>query len=169
MRIIGLEANSGFSTDGEGLLPYDVRGGVIDRIDAVVLRHQDPVLSMLSMSAPEADAQILFGIYYTPGNPWSWMGKVAEVQLKSPQRKAALEVKLFIAEAATARTVTVSVIDGPSLTKTFPGPGSYSMVMPVDATSPSPVSVRIIVDRTFSTPRDHRQLGIILQEIGFGS
>ena len=67
LRLIGLEARSGYSTNSLGLLPYDVRGGVVDRVRAVTLRAQEPTLSILPMSAPEVDSQVLYGIYPAEG------------------------------------------------------------------------------------------------------
>ncbi len=165
LRLIGLEARSGYSTDSEGLLPYDFRGGLIDRVQAFTLRAQDPVLSQLPMNAPEADAQILFGIYPAEGQPWRWMGGEGALLLKSPGKPAQLEVKLYIADAAPARSVRVAVLHGPSVTRTFPGPGSYTLAFPVDATHLSPVTVTITADRTFEPPGDNRKLGIILNSV----
>ncbi len=164
-RLIGLESNSAYSTT-EGFLPYDFRGGVIDRVTAYVLRKQDPSVSQLPMDAPQTDSQILYGVYPYEGNPWRWMSGNAAVLLKSPHRKSNLEIKLFIAPAAPARTIHVAVLDGPDITKTFPGPGAYAISLPVDTTNLSPVAVKITADRTFQPPGDNRQLGIILNSVG---
>jgi hypothetical protein len=164
-RLIGLESNSAYSTS-EGFLPYDFRGGVIDRLTAYVLRTQEPTVSQLPMNAPETDGQIVYGIYPAEGNPWRWMAGEGSVLLKSPRRKAALEVKLYIAPTAPARAVRISVLNGPEVTKTFPGPGAYTVTMPVDTANLSPVTVKIAADRTFQPPGDNRQLGIILNSVG---
>ena len=166
LRLIGLEARSGYSTDSEGLLPFDFRGGLIDRVRAYQLRPQEPALSVLPMNAPDADTQVVSGIYPNEGQPWRWMGKDATLLLKSPLHAATVEVKFYIADTAPARTVTIAVSGGPRLSRTFPGPGTYSMSMPVDATHLSPVTLTIAVDRTFSVPGDNRTLGLILNEAG---
>jgi hypothetical protein len=139
---------------------------VIDRVHAFVLRQQEPSLSVLPMGGHEADTQIVSGIFPAEGSPWRWMSDEATVLLKSPKRAAALELKLYIADTAPARTIKLSVVDGPAVSQTFPGPGSYEMKLPVDATNISPVVVRIRVDRTFTTAADQRKLGVILNEVG---
>ena len=166
LRLIGIDAQSGYSTTSKGLLPYDVRGGVIDRVHAFALRQRDPERSVLPMGSPDAESQIVSGIYPAEGAPWRWMSGDATMLLKSPRRPATLQLQLYIADAAPARTVRLSIAGGPSTTQTFPGPGSYSMNLPVDTTNMSPVAVTIHVDRTFSTAADSRKLGIILNEIG---
>ncbi len=166
LRLIGLEARSGYSTNSLGLLPYDVRGGVVDRVRAVTLRAQEPTLSILPMSAPEVDSQVLYGIYPAEGQPWRWTAEDAALLLKSPGRPATLELKIYIADAAPARVVHVRVEGGPETTKTLPGPGSYTVSLPVDTTGLSTVTVRLSVDRTFTPAGDSRRLGIILNEAG---
>jgi hypothetical protein len=76
-------------------------------------------------------------------------------------------VKLYIADAAPARTVRIALLGGPEAVRTFPSPGSYTVTVPVDATNLSTVTVTITVDRTFVPPGDRRKLGIILNEVGF--
>ena len=165
-RVIGIESQSGYSTTSEGLLPYDIRGGVIDRVHAFVLRQHDPELSVLHMDTPAIDSQIINGIYASEGSAWRWMTDEATVLLKSLRRPSILEVKFYIADTAPARKIDLSVSGGSSTSQTFPSPGSYSMKLPMDATNLSPVIVKIRVDRTFTTPADKRKLGIILNEIG---
>jgi hypothetical protein len=165
-RLIGLHSWSGYSTT-QGYLPYDFRGGVIDRVHAYSLEAREPVLSLLPMGAPEAESQILYGIYPNEGAGWRWMSGEAALLLRSPHAKATLEVKLYIADAAVARTVHVAVLSGPEISQTFPGPGSYTITLPVDATNLSPVTVKITADRTFTPRGDARKLGIILNEVGF--
>jgi hypothetical protein len=166
LRLIGLESRSGYSTS-QGYLPYDFRGGIIDRVHAYSLEAHEPALSLLPMGAPAADSQILEGIYSNEGAGWRWMSGEGAVLLKSPRTKATFEVKLYIADAAPARTVRISVLGGPEVARTFPGPGSYTMTVPVDATDLAAVTVTIRVDRTFVAPGDGRKLGIILNEVGF--
>jgi hypothetical protein len=165
-RLIGIDSRSGYSTS-QGYLPYDFRGGVIDRVRAYSLGAHEPALSLLPMGAPEAESQILNGIYPNEGAGWRWMSGEGALLLKSPRTKAVLEVKLYIADAAPARTVRVSVLGGPEVSRTFPGPGSYTMTLPVDASNLSTVTVAIQVDRTFVAPGDGRKLGVILNEVGF--
>lgn len=165
LRLIGLRAQSGYSTDSKGFLPFDIRGGVIDRVHAFVLREQTPALSVLPMNAPRADEQIVSGVYPNEGEAWRWMGKDAVLLLKSTGAQAHLELKFYIADAAPARTVSVSVPGQGSVSRTFPGPGSYSIDMPVNATNMPALTVNIGVDRTFRAPGDSRDLGIILNQV----
>ena len=88
--------------------------------------------------------------------------------LKKPDQPLPLKVTLFIPAKAPARTVRI-VVDGAVLAEeTFPAPGAYTLstATPYNAAH-DPVTMQIQVDRTFTSPPDTRQLGVVLSAVGF--
>ena len=163
-RLIGLHARSGYSTAEKGLLPFDITGSPIDKLQADILESRPPTRSELPMNSPDAELQILFGISKLEENRWRWMGKSGAVALKMPTVPTPVHVAFYLPDSAPARRITISV-DGKDVeSQTFPGPGSYVMT-----TRPVMGSlVKIEVDRTFTVPGDSRELGLILTEVGYG-
>jgi hypothetical protein len=164
-RLIGIDSASGYSTASKGNLPYGIAGGVIDRIHAYQLRDMQPTLSRLSMNAPEAESQILYGIYSLEQGAWRWTSGHAAVLLKNPGHRATLTVRFFVPEAAKARTVRVSIPGGLEKTETIQGSRPYTITLPVQLSGSAPVTVKLDVDGTFQPPGDHRDLGVILNEV----
>ncbi|MCP5116541.1 MAG: hypothetical protein GY953_37410 [bacterium] len=116
------------------------------------------------MGSAAADSQIVSGVYQLEGGEWRWMSGRAVLLLKQPAEPRRLEVELYIPDAALARAVRVSVDGKVVAAGEYNGPGSYTL------TSEEPVSasrVEITVDKTFSSPGDHRELGVILAGAGF--
>ena len=66
LRLIGLDSRSGYSTSSRGLFPFGISTGPIDRLRAEKIVERHPTLSFLAMNLPEAEQQILSGIY----TPW---------------------------------------------------------------------------------------------------
>ena len=86
------------------------------------------------------------------------------VALKSPAEPTPLHVDFAIPDTAPARRVTL-VLDGrEAAARTFDGPGRYTLVSagPVQGTM-----VEVVVDHTFRAPGDARDLGIVLEAVGF--
>jgi hypothetical protein len=167
LRIIGLGARSAYSSAGFGLRPFDVTTSPIDRVRAVLVVERKPALSYLPMNAPEAGEQIVNGVYALEDNRWRWMSGRAVLLLKRAKRPAALEVVLFIPPASPARRVSISM-DGVSVAeKTYAAPGAYTLDSAPVTAALETVTVTIAVDKTFSAPGDQRQLGIILNAVGF--
>lgn len=168
IRLIGLGVRSAYSTVTLGFRPFDVGWGPIDEVSAELVVEQKPVLEWLPMGAPEAESQIISGVYQLEDGRWRWMGQRAAILLKAPAAPAPAEVELYVPEGATARQVELRV-DGRAVAQTsLAKPGSYRL------RSPGPVAVaaetatlEILVDRTFSPPGDHRKLGVILVGAGF--
>ena len=164
-RIIGLDARSGFSTASAGLLPYDVRGGLIDRVHAYEAVKQIPKLSILPFGAPNVESQIVSGVYGPEVGPWRWMSGEAKVLLKNPGVPSRLDVKLYIPDNAPARVIRFGIA-GQQKTETLPSAGSYTLSMPLRLSGEDPITATITVDKTFSAPGDTRVLGVILNEVG---
>ncbi len=117
------------------------------------------------MNAPEAEQQIVSGVYQLEKGQWRWMGPTATVLLKPLAEPAALSVEFAIPEQAPARKVSVDVNGQRVASQTFAGPGRYvisSAPLKLDGDS---VTVTITVDKTFSVQGDPRQLGVILVEV----
>jgi hypothetical protein len=161
-RLIGLNSRSGYSTASAGFRPFDIATGPMDhvRVDAVLERK--PVLSYLPMTAPEAQSQIVSGVYQLEGQ-WRWTSGRAMLLLKPPPAPAPVRLKIFIPDPAPARKITVAVDNNVIHEQTFPGPGAYT----VETKPISGSAITLSFDKTFSVPGDHRALGVILSEAGF--
>jgi 4-amino-4-deoxy-L-arabinose transferase-like glycosyltransferase len=168
VRLIGLGVRSAYSTVTLGYRPFDLGWGPVDEISAELVVEQKPVHEWLPMGAPEAESQIISGIYQLEGGRWRWMGERAAILLKAPAAPSVVEAELYVPEGAAARRVELR-IDGRAVAEARLGkPGSHRL------RSPGPVAVaaetatlEIVVDRTFSPPGDHRRLGVILMGAGF--
>ncbi len=167
-RIIGLGARSAYSTVTQGYRPFDIVRGPLDEVTAQMVIAQPPVLSYLPMNAPEAEHQIVSGIYQLESGAWRWMGRRAVVLLKAPAEPLPVQASLYIPEQTPAREVTVTVDGITVAAERFPSPGSYTLISkaPVTVKGES-ATVSISVDRVFSPPGDTRRLGVILTGIGF--
>jgi hypothetical protein len=162
LRLIALNSRSGYSTAALGFRSFDVSTAPIDRVRIDAVLERKPTLSYLPMSAPEAQAQIVSGIYDLEGQ-WRWTSGRAMLLLKPPPAPAPLQFKIFIPDPAPARKITISLDNKVIHEQILPGPGAYT----IDTTPISGSAVTLTVDRTFSGPGDSRALGLILSEAGF--
>ena len=129
------------------------------RADTVVDRK--PVLSYLNPKDPQAPAHILSGLF-----PDGWSSGRASVLLKTPDKLASVEVVLYIPPQAPARHVKL-LVDGNQVAEdTFNGPGSYKLSAPFQSSNPT-ATVIVAVDKTFSAPGDRRNLGVVINGLGF--
>jgi hypothetical protein len=164
LRLIGLESNSGYSTVSRGYWPFGLSRGVVDRVRASVVGERHPTVEYLEMNAPEAADHIVGGIYALEDNRYRWTAGRAVVALKSPADPRPLRVVFAIPESAAARRVTL-FLDGREVAAArYDGPGQYTL------TSAGPLQgsvVEVLVDRTFRAPPDARNLGIVLNAVGF--
>ncbi len=163
LRLIGLDSNSGYSTNARGFLPFGISAGVVDRLHTETLVPKSPTHEYVDLALPDADAQIAAGIYAADGNPWRWMSKSGSFLLKPPAAPTPIVVHLYIPDAAQARTITLALDGNPIASQTFPGPGTYTIKTPPQSGS----VLTITADKSFSVPSDHRELGIILSGAGF--
>jgi hypothetical protein len=164
LRLVGLHSHSGYSNVDKGFLPFDISSAPVDRVRAEQVVKREPTLEDLPMNAPEAQEQIVSGVYQLEGgNAWRWMSGRAVILLKKPARPGRLRASISIHDTAPARRVTL-LLDGVQVAdQTYPAPGRYVL-------ESGPVSgsvVTIVADKTFSVPGDSRELGIILSEVGF--
>jgi Dolichyl-phosphate-mannose-protein mannosyltransferase len=162
LRLVALQGKSAYSTTMFGLRPFDISRGVIDQLRAEVVIEREPVLSDLPMNAPEAEQQIVSGVYQLENNEWRWMGKTAVILLKPPASPTPLLVRFFVPNEAKAREIRIIVSDKVVATKTI-APGTFILASPPINAS----KITISVDQTFSIQSDSRELGVILTEVGF--
>ena len=165
LRIVALNGKSAYSTT-MGLRPFDISTGPIDRVRAETVVERKPSLSVLPMNAPEAEQQIVSGVYGLENGQWRWMSRRALLLLKAPPAAAGLSIRLYIPDSAPARTVEVSINLKRVASQTYSGPGAYILSAPSTQLEGDVATLEINVDKTFSPPGDQRQLGIILTEVG---
>ncbi|MBI2681125.1 MAG: hypothetical protein HYX25_08995 [Candidatus Solibacter usitatus] len=166
-RLIGLDSPSAYSTISRGLRPFDISRGPIDRIRAELVVERQPSLAYLPMNAPEAAQQIVSGLYGLDGATWRWMGARAVVLVKSPAEPTPLRAVFTIPPMAPARRVTLSIDGQEVASQTYAAPGSYTLEAPPRAIATPTVTVTIAIDKAFTVPTDTRELGIIVNELGF--
>jgi len=169
LRLVALHGKSAYSTTMFGLRPFDISSAVIDQLRAEVVIERKPLLSDLRMNAPEAEQQIVSGIYQIENGEWRWMGKTAVILLKPPPTPSLLVVRFFIPDTAPARHVQVVLNDQIVASQDCPTPGMFMAVsLPNEPTGDS-ATITISVDKTFYSQSDRRELGIILTEVGLQS
>ena len=169
LRLIALDDPSGYSTTTWGLRPFDISLRPIDQVQAETMIERKPVLTNLPMNAPEAEQQIVSGLYSLENSQWRWTGKTAIMLLKPPAQSTPLVMRFFIPDSAPAREITVKLNDEIIARETYSKPGSYTLVsLPVHPVGDS-AEVSVSVDKSFSTQQDKRELGVILTQIGFES
>jgi hypothetical protein len=167
LRLTGLGARSAYSSVSMGLRPFDVAGGPIDCVRAAVVIERKPVFSYLPMNAPEADQQIVSGVYQLEGGRYRWMAERAVLLLKRPDHPSPLEVSFYIPKQSPARRVEVS-LDGVVVGElTVPGEGTYTLTSHAVTAASESASVTITADKSFSVPGDQRRLSVILTAVGF--
>jgi len=167
LRLIGLESHSGYSTVQKGFWPFGISAGVIDRLSARKVVERQPTLTYLPMNAPEANEQIVSGIYDLEDHHFRWMARAAAVVLKSPPSARPLRLEFSIPENAPARRVTLLVDGRRVASQSYSAPGAYSLAAPPLQPAGASATVQIEIDRAFSVPGDRRELGIVLTGVGF--
>lgn len=167
LRLVALNGRAAYSTTMHGLRPFDVSLAPIDQLSAELMVERKPALTDLPMNAPQADQQIVSGLYQLENGQWRWMSGTASVLLKSPPEPATLTIRFTIPDASPARRVTVSLDDRVVASQTYAGPGTYSLSTALIKPGGDTARISITVDKSFSVPGDDRQLGMILSEVGF--
>ena len=159
-RLIGLDSDSGYSTVAKGWWPFGISTGVVDRVEARIVKERHPTLEYLPTNSPLAPDQIVSGVY--PAD--RWMGGSAVVVLKTPAAPKRLRAEIYRPPNALARRITL-LLDGREVaSKDIPAAGPYTIESAAPYTG-STVEVR--VDRTFRAPGDQRDLGVVLLGVGF--
>lgn len=167
-RIIGVESHAGFSDITRGFSPFGVGDGLVDRIHADLYKEARPTLQDLPMNAPEAEAQIVSGIFPLEQDRQRWMSGTAAVMLVSPPGPEPLHVNFYLPDNAAARRLSILLDGQPVYSGTLPGPGIHRIVTPPQQARDATSVMTLQVDRTFSAPGDSRVLGIVLYDVGWG-
>jgi len=167
LRIIGLGVRSGYSTAAMGLRPFDISTKPVDRLTAELVVERRPTLAFVPMNAPEAPDQIVSGLFNLENNAWRWTGRRATVAVRAPAAAAPVEASFYIPDTAPARSARLLVDGRLAAEAVYKAPGAYTLRSgPVKVEGPS-ATVTLEVDRTFRAPGDERDLGIVLNGIGF--
>ena len=167
LRLVALHGRSAYSTTMFGLRPFDISLAPIDQVRAQIMLARKPELTVLPMNAPQAEQQIVSGIYQLESGQWRWMSQSATILLKPPSQPLPLWVRFAIPDAAPARQVSVELDEHPVASQTYSGPGSYTLTTPPQQPNGDTVTVTIRIDKSFSVQGDNRKLGIILTSVGF--
>ncbi|HYL73272.1 MAG TPA: glycosyltransferase family 39 protein [Bryobacteraceae bacterium] len=167
LRLIALHGRSAYSGLMNGLRPFDISLDSMDRVRAEIMVERKPVLSDLPMDAAEAAQQIVSGIYQLEGGAWRWTGQTSVVLLKPPAEPTPLVVQFSIPEQSPVRQISVAVNGQQVASRSFAGPGKYSLASPPVRPDGDSAQVTIAADKSFSVQGDSRQLAIILIRVGF--
>jgi hypothetical protein len=167
-RLIALDSRSGYSSIDKGFLPFGIGAGLVDRIHADVYKEAKPTLSDLPMNAPEAEGQIVSGIFDLEAGKQRWTSGTAAVMLVTPSTPQPLHADFYLPDNAPARRVTLLLDGSPVYSETLPGPGVYRLVSPPQKAAGATSMVALQLDKTFSAPGDSRQLGVVLIDLGWG-
>jgi hypothetical protein len=169
LRLVALQGRSAYSAMMSGLRPFDITMAPIDRLRAQTMVERKPALTDLLMSAPEAEQQIVSGIYQLESGSWRWMSQTGVLLLRPPAETAPLVVQFSIPDQSTARQVSMDLNGQRVAAQTFTAPGRYVLTSAPMNPGGDSAQVTITVDKTFAVPGDTRQLGIILQRVGFST
>lgn len=167
LRIIALQGRSAYSTTMFGLRPFDISLAPIDRVRGEIMLERKPELTDLPMNAPQAEQQIVSGIYQLENGQWRWMSQSAAILLKPPSQPEPLWVRFVIPDAAPARQIKVELNEQLVASQTYSAPGSYVITSGPQHPLGDSARVSIQIDKPFSVQGDNRKLGIILTEVGF--
>jgi len=167
LRLVALEGRAAYSTTMLGLRPFDFSLAPMDQLTAELMIERKPTLTDLPMNAPEAQQQIVTGVYQLEGGQWRWMSRSASILLKPPADPTPLTIHFTIPDSSPARQVTIALNDHTIATQTYSAPGTYSLSSPPVKPDRDTANVTITIDKSFSVPGDSRELGIILTEAGF--
>jgi 4-amino-4-deoxy-L-arabinose transferase-like glycosyltransferase len=167
LRIVALDGRSAYSTTMLGLRPFDISRAPIDQLSAELMIERKPALTDLPMNAPQAEQQIVSGVYQLESGQWRWMSQTATLLLKPPAQPKPLTVQFTIPAASPARQVTIALNDHVVASQTYSAPGAYSLSSAPIKPNGDTARLTITADKSFSVPGDSRQLGIILTNVGF--
>jgi hypothetical protein len=150
-----------------GLRPFDISRAPIDQLTAEMMIERKPALTDLPMNAPQAEQQIVSGIYQLESGQWRWMSQTAAILLKPPEQPTPVTVQFTIPAVSPVRRVTLALNGHTIASQTYSAPGTYSLSSPPINPGGDSANLTITLDKSFSVPGDSRQLGIILTEAGF--
>jgi hypothetical protein len=167
LQLIGLHSWSGYSSAARGLLPFSITAAPLDLVTAQRVVERAPVLEYLTMNAPQAESQIVSGVYQLEAGAWRWASTRAVLLLKGPATPMPLEAQIRVPDSSPAKKAELW-LDGKIIaSETVTGPGPVTIrsgpVLPAGRAA----SVAITVDQGFRAAGDQRSLGFILTAAGF--
>ena len=80
------QGRAAYSTTMLGLRPFDISLAPIDQLSAELMIERKPALTDLPMNAPQAEQQIVSGVYQLESGQWRWMSQTATILLKPPDQ-----------------------------------------------------------------------------------
>jgi hypothetical protein len=146
---------------GRGLRPFEFSSAPIDRVRAELVVEHKATLSYITPGDPGAREQIVSGLF-----PDGWMSDRAIVLLKPGPPRTSLRAEFDIRPQSTARHVQLFIESTLAAEEVFAGPGVYQIAVPWTGGS-QPMTVTLVVDKTFAAPPDERKLGMVVKGIGF--
>lgn len=166
LRIIGINAKSGFSTVQQGLRPFDISTAPIDTVTFEAIVARKPTKSFLTMNDSEADRHIVAGVFELEDKS-RWAEPNAIFQLKRPTSEAPIEVVLYLPPSAPGRVVTIKVDGAVVHAETLSATGLHTIkTKPIDARNED-VQLEVAIDKAISQQTDARRLGMVLASVGF--
>lgn len=164
LRLISLDSHSGYSTATKGLFPFGISTGPIDRVRAEILIAKQPTREYLPMDAPEADDQIITGIYSREANnPWRWTAGTATIALKTPPQPKPIHIDFLIPGTSPVRSIKVLAEGRVIFEHTYDKPGPYL----IDTPATQAPDITLQFDKPFSVAGDNRELAVILSAVGY--
>lgn len=159
LRLVSLEGGSGYSTSGNGLLPFEISREPIDRLRLEAIAERQPSLSYLTPSDPRAREHVISG-WYEDG----WTAQEAALVLKAPPGMGKLRAA-FYADRPARRVELYA--DGALLAaQSFAEAGAHMLEAVFTPVRPV-VTLTVRVGPTHRAPPDQRDLGIVITGIGF--
>jgi hypothetical protein len=163
LRIVGLDSHSGFSTAAQGLLPFSISAGPIDRVRVEQILESEPTLGYLKIGTPEAVAHLISGV----SNSDRWTFERGLIALKRPAGKAVLRAVFYLPPGGEHREVRLTIDGAEVAAKLYDEAGIFTLESPPMDRGPGRVTIGISTDRPFQVPTDGRALGVVLTDIGF--
>ena len=155
LRLFSVNQKSAYSVASAGLWPFEFSSAPVDRVATYLVSERDVECHGLR---PPINNKSCAACLQTAG-------RRAEATVLVKRASGPLRAEFFIHEKSTARNVKL-LVDGKTVAEqTFPGPGVYSLSVEVPGSGN--VTITLAVDKTFSVAGDGRQLGILIQGIGF--
>jgi hypothetical protein len=137
-------------------------------VRAAIVLDRHPTLAYLPMNAPEAPIRLSAACTTWKAAPGAGCPASAVVLLKSPAQPLPIEAVFTIPDPAPARHVEL-LLDGRVVaSETYGAPGAYTLKSAAAiARRTETATVTLTLDRTFSVPGDHRELGVVVSAVGF--
>lgn len=166
LRLIGLGSKSGYSDASAGVLPFDVRGGAVDRVRLERVIERKPTLSYVPMGAAEAEQHLLSGVYQLEDGKSRWMGKQARLILQPKSAVNEVSATVYVPGLAKARKVWLEWNGVRVAELAFAKDGLYTVSAKGVRTGLEQGVLTVECDATFVAAGDTRELGVVLIEAG---